>query len=379
MTYFYGHLFAAEPEIRAMFPAAMDGQRQRLYRALRRIAADRNDRELARYLTTLGRAHRKFGVRKEHYAAFRAAMQATVERFTPPGWSADAKDEWEGAVDRAIEIMVTAAEEDAAHAPAWWTAEVTSHELRTPQIAMLTLQPSEPFPYLAGQHLWVQTPRWPRLWRRYSIANAPRDDGSLTLHVRAVAGGLISTTLVHHLTPGDTLLLGPSGGRMTVDTESARPVLCLAGGTGLAPLKAIAEALTRAAETGKRRDIVLYHGARNQSELYDLPELRRMEGDYPWLNVITATSDEMAEGSTHGTIPDLAATTDWADRDVYISGPDAMIAKTVETLRAHGAHPELLRCDPAEETAWSLRRRHRPFGILCWPGGRPPEPRREFS
>ena len=87
-----------------------------------------------------------------------------------------------------------------------------------------------------------------------------------------------------------------------------------------------------------------------------------MEADYPCLNVITATSDEMAEGSMHGTIPALAAKTNWADRDVYISGPDAMIAKTVEALRAHGARPELLRYDPSEETVWSLRRRHRPFG-----------------
>jgi NAD(P)H-flavin reductase/hemoglobin-like flavoprotein len=350
MTYFYGHLFAAEPEISAMFPAAMDAQRQLLYRALRRIVTSRND-ELDRYLAELGRAHRKFGVREEHYAAFRTSMHAMVDRFAPPGWSADAKDEWEAAVEHAIEVMVTAAAEDAAHAPAWWTAEVTGHELRTPQVAVLTLQPSEPFPFLPGQHLWVQTPRWPRLWRRYSIANAPREDGSLTLHVRAVAGGLVSNTLVHHLTPGDTLLLGPPGGRMTADTESRRGVLCLAGGTGLAPLKAIAEAVARSAEPGKReRDIVLYHGARTQSELYDLSALRRMELDYPSLEVIAATSDEMAEGTEHGTISSLAARADWVDRDIYISGPDAMIVKTAEALQLSGARPELLRYDLPDET-----------------------------
>jgi NAD(P)H-flavin reductase/hemoglobin-like flavoprotein len=350
MTYFYGHLFAAEPEISAMFPAAMDAQRHLLYRALQRMVLSRNDGELDRYLAELGRAHRKFGVREEHYGAFRTSMHAMVDRFAPPGWSADAKDEWEAAVDHAIEVMVTAAEEDAAHAPAWWTAEVTSHELRTPQVAALTLQPSEPFPYLPGQHLWVQTPRWPRLWRRYSIANAPREDGSLTLHVRAVAGGLVSNTLVHHLKPGDALLLGPPGGRMTADTQARRGVLCLAGGTGLAPLKAIAEAVARSAEPGKRaRDIVLYHGARTQSELYDLGALRRMELDCPSLEVIAATSDEMAEGTEHGTISHLAARADWVDRDVYISGPDVMIVKTVEALRESGAPPDRLRYDLPDE------------------------------
>jgi hypothetical protein len=49
MTYFRGHLFAAEPEISAMFPAAIDTQRQRLYQALHAIAAGAGE-ELGRYL-----------------------------------------------------------------------------------------------------------------------------------------------------------------------------------------------------------------------------------------------------------------------------------------------------------------------------------------
>lgn len=341
MTYFYGRLFAAEPEIGAMFPAAMDGQRHRFYRALYRIVVTR-DEGLDDYLAELGRAHRKFGVRKEHYAAFRAALVAAASRFSGPG----AADDWLAAFDRAAEVMASAAEDDAARTPAWWTAEVTAHELRTPQLAVLTLQPGEPFPYLPGQHLWVQTPRWPRLWRRYSIANAPRADGSLTLHVRAVDGGLVSTTLVHHLTPGETLLLGPAGGGMTADTESCRPVLCLAGGTGLAPLKAIIEAVGRGAEPGgKRRDIVLYHGARTREGLYDLPALRAMELDYPWLEIVPATSGERADGAAYGTVPDLAARARWGGSDVYISGPDAMIAATAGALRELGADPALLHYD----------------------------------
>jgi NAD(P)H-flavin reductase/hemoglobin-like flavoprotein len=356
MTYFYAHLFSAEPEISAMFPAAMHSQRQRFYRALRRIVTLTDpaaEEELTRYLSELGRAHRKFGVRKEHYASFRTALRTTADRFTPRGapqrtgeaGESAAFADWEVAFDRAAEIMIGAAEKDAEDAPAWWTAEVTGHELRTPGIAVLTVQPSEPFRYQAGQHLTVQTPRWPRVWRRYSIANAPRDDGSLTLHVRAVAGGLVSNTLVHHTEPGDILLLGRAEGAMTAPTESdgrRRPVLCLAGGTGLAPLKAIAEAL---AGSGEPPEVVLYAGARTASELYDLPALRQMEMDRPWLEVIPATSQEMAEGTRHGTIPVLTRKARWQDRDVYISGPDAMIVKTVQVLRDEGAPVDLLHFD----------------------------------
>src|SRR5258708_22808828 len=73
MTYFYGHLFAAEPEIRGMFPAAMGIQHQRFYQALQ--SRDEG------YLEALGRAHRKFGVRGEHFPAFRAALLATCRQL----------------------------------------------------------------------------------------------------------------------------------------------------------------------------------------------------------------------------------------------------------------------------------------------------------
>ncbi len=74
-------------------------------------------------------------------------------------------------------------------APAYWTAEVVAGEQRQPGLAILTVAPDQPLPYLAGQHVTVQTPRWPRVWRPYSVANCPRDDGLMTFHVRAVPGG----------------------------------------------------------------------------------------------------------------------------------------------------------------------------------------------
>lgn len=341
MTYFYGHLFAAESEIRAMFPAAMDAQRQRLYRALCRILASEPG-QLIGDLAALGRAHRKYGVRKEHYDSFRTALQATFRRFAPDV-------QWEGSFDHATDAMITAAEQDAAKAPAWWTAEVTECETPVPHVAVLTLRPDVPLPYLPGQHITVQTPHWPRVWRRYSIANAPREDGTLTLHVRAVPGGLVSTSLLH-TKPGDTLVLGPAEGTMIADTESERDVLCLAGGTGLAPVKAIIEAITHANGLRKQRKIALYFGARTSYALYDMRALRAMELDHPRLQVVPVMSDQAAGlDSMHGTITDIAATTPWTKREVYISGPDAMIVSTVSALRDLGASPERLHYDLPRE------------------------------
>ena len=214
MTYFYSHLFASEPSARAMFPPAMDIQRIRFYQALRRVVSvSDNDGQLAAYLEGLGRAHRKFGVQKEHFDPVGQALAATWQRYAPEAWTDAAAAAWEDLFSRAAQLMISAAERDAEQAPPWWLAEIVAHEARSADLAVLTLQPSQPLPYLPGQHVSIQTPRWPRLWRHYSVANAPREDGTLTIHVRAVPGGLVSATLVHHVTVGDTLLLGRPPGR----------------------------------------------------------------------------------------------------------------------------------------------------------------------
>jgi ferredoxin-NADP reductase len=129
--------------------------------------------------------------------------------------------------------MTAAADED--QQPPWWIGEVVRHDLRGPNLAVLTIRPDQPLPYRPGQYLAVQVPRWPRVWRNFSIANAPRENGLVDLHVRAVPGGLVSGSLVHSMQPGDTLLLGQAEGEMTAPADPDTDLLCVAGGTGLPP------------------------------------------------------------------------------------------------------------------------------------------------
>jgi NAD(P)H-flavin reductase/hemoglobin-like flavoprotein len=346
MTYFYGQLFAMDTEIAAMFPAAMDVQRRRFFAALTRIAAGQDDpARLVPVLERLGRAHRKNGVTDRHFEVCRRALLATLHRFAAEGWDDAARASWDAAFDHVAAIMTRAAEQDAERSPAWWVCTVLRTELRAPGIAVLTLRPDEPLSYLPGQHVSVQTMHWPRLWRTYSIANAPRPDGTLSLHVRAAKGGMVSHALVHHVAAGDPLVLGAPAGPMTADTTSARDVLCLAGGTGLAPIKAIVEAITARPIAGRRREIALYFGTRRHRDLYDLAGLRELELSYPWLQVIPAVSAEPPHDVMHGTVPELAAGASWQGRDIYISGPDEMIVKTVRVLRDLGAPADLIHYD----------------------------------
>jgi hypothetical protein len=82
-------------------------------------------------------------------------------------------------------------------------------------------------------------------------------------------------------------------------------------------------------------------------DLYDLAALQEMELLYRWLQVIPAVSDEPAHdhGTMYGTVPELAAKATWADREIYISGPDHMIVKTARVLRERGAPDRLIHYD----------------------------------
>ncbi|KAB2352664.1 globin domain-containing protein [Actinomadura rudentiformis] len=342
-AYFYGRLFAENPRLRAMFPPAMDIQRDRLFHALTKIVWSLDSPgTLAGYLSQLGRDHRKFGVLREHYPAVGAALIATLRKFSDE-WTPDVEAAWTAAYQEASSLMLAAADEDAEHTPPWWVAEVHDHDRRSHDLAVLTLRPAQQLPFTAGQYLTVQTARWPRVWRPYSIANAPRSDGMVRLHVRALPGGWVSGSLVRHTTSGDSLLLGPALGSMTLDPESDRDLLLIAGGTGLAPLKALAEQVIM---SGRHRNIQLLVGARAERDLYDLPDLRLLESSYPWLEVIPVLSEEPGYDGMRGQIPDvLSRFHDWQDHDVYVSGPTEMIRSSVGELQRLGVPPARIRHD----------------------------------
>ncbi|GAA1574843.1 FAD-binding oxidoreductase [Actinomadura kijaniata] len=348
-AYFYGRLFAENPRLRALFPPAMDLQRDRLFHALTRIVWSLDSPEtLSAYLGQLGRDHRKFGVLREHYPAVGDALIATLRRFAADEWTPEAEAAWREAYRTAAAIMVDSAEQDAAQSPPWWVAEVVEHDRRAPDLAVITLRTAQPLPYRAGQYVTVQTARWPRVWRPYSIANAPRSDGLLRLHVRAVPGGWVSGALVRHTRQGDTVSLGPAMGTMTLDPDGDRDLLLVAGGTGLSPLKAIAEQVIMA---GRRRDVHLVVGARTERDLYDLPDLRLLESSYPSLRVVPVLSDEPDSDGPRGPVSDaLERLHDWDGHDAYVSGPADMIRRTVGELQRLGmplerVHHDLLEAD----------------------------------
>jgi NAD(P)H-flavin reductase/hemoglobin-like flavoprotein len=349
MEHFYARLFVCYPEIRSMFPHAMHEHMERVFDALARIIwrIDNPD-SLMDYLSRLGRGHRKFGVKERHYEPFLTVLAETVRHFNGHNWTAKTQAAWDAALGRVSSAMLAAAERDAALQPPWWVGEVVQHDQRQPDLAVLTIKPDQPLQYTPGQYVAVQVPRWPRVWRNFSIANAPRENGLIDLHVRGVRGGMVSGSLVHNTQSGDTLLLGQACGEMAASADQFAPLLCIAGGTGLAPIKAIIEGVINSSKPGCRREIVLFVGARSQEDLYDLRDLRVLEWIYSALTVIPVVSQREEFDGVNGSLPDVAARYAKCDgREIFVSGPELMVKRTVALL-ADRVRPGQIRYDPPD-------------------------------
>jgi NAD(P)H-flavin reductase/hemoglobin-like flavoprotein len=348
--FFYSHLFLSHPELRNMFPVSMSAQRDRLLHALGRIVCDvGNVDSLVPFLKDLGRDHRKFGVTPEHYPMVGASLIAALAHFAGPAWTEEVAADWIAAYRLLCSVMMDAATEDERHSPPWWDATIVGYERRALDIAVLRVSPHQPLPYQPGQSVAVETALRPRLWRLFSMANAPRPDGTIDFHVKIIDGGQVSTVLGRDPGIGASLRLGPPVGTLTVDLGSRRSIVMAAGGTGLAPIKAMIEQLG-----GQQPPAVhLFFGARTASELYDLPDLEKLAARSPWLTVTTAVSQDPGyPGSTihhatqavyqaeRGTIADvLARHGTWRDHDAYVCGSSAMVAATTSRLAALGTPP----------------------------------------
>ncbi|MBO0839699.1 MAG: hypothetical protein J2O49_02630 [Sciscionella sp.] len=107
VRYFYAHLFTAHPEVRPMFPADMEPQRDRLFAALTTIVGRVRDLpRLADYLTALGASHqRRFNLRPEHFDAVGASLIATLKFLAGPTWSEAEEKTWLAAYTLIAEVM----------------------------------------------------------------------------------------------------------------------------------------------------------------------------------------------------------------------------------------------------------------------------------
>ena len=188
----------------------------------------------------------------------------------------------------------------------------------------LKLPPHEKFEFLAGQYLDFLLRDGRR--RSFSMANPPLSDSVIELHIRKVPGGYFTTQVFDEMKEKDMLRIqGPFGTFLLRDND--RPVIMIAGGTGLAPLKSMLEVVR---DKGSNRPIHFYWGARSARDLYFDEQLQQWIDELDCLKYTAVLSEPEdsdnwlgATGWVHEKVmqdfPDLEGF------DVYASGPPPMV------------------------------------------------------
>ncbi|KJF69316.1 2Fe-2S iron-sulfur cluster-binding protein [Rhizobium nepotum] len=217
-----------------------------------------------------------------------------------------------------------------------------THDIK---LIRIRLNDREQFTFKAGQYVRLLYPDCSP--RDYSIASRI-DEDLIEFHIRHVPGGVTSGRIFTLARAGDPVtLVGPFGSSYLREKHCG-PILGIAGGSGLAPVKAVVEAaLASGLATGRERPVHVYFGARAQRDLYMVDCFEELAARHGNLSFVPVLSNEEHAQMRCGYVGSAVAD-DFDDLDgwkAYLAGPPAMIEATVPQLVARGIRPADIHAD----------------------------------
>ncbi len=233
-----------------------------------------------------------------------------------------------------------------------FTARVARMRDLTHDIKEVTLDLVEPasIELTAGKFIQLQTPEYELtdepVYRAYSVSSSPSVSNQVELEIRRVSNGICTTFVHKYMKEGDEIIFnGPYGDFYLRDT--ARDVVCIAGGSGMAPLKAI---LLDMAEKKINRKVRYFFGAVTRRDLFLVDEMKALEKELPDFKFIPALSAPLPEDKWDG---ETGLITDVLDRhletgdnlEAYLCGSPGMIDACVNVLKKNGVPGELIYYD----------------------------------
>lgn len=229
-------------------------------------------------------------------------------------------------------------------APDYHSATIMSLEPLCHDVTHLVLQiPSaDEVRFHPGQYLNVMLDDG--MPRSFSMASPPRGE-LFDLHIRRVPGGRFTEKLYGGYQVGDRLDVELPLGEFRHQAQSDKPLLMVAGGTGLAPIKSIIESLL---DKGDCPEIVLYWGVRQQRDLYLDALLRdwaRSLPNFSYIPVLSSADEgwQGRRGYVHKAI--IEDHGDLSRFDAYLCGPPPMIASAKEAFLRMGIDADSIFAD----------------------------------
>lgn len=201
---------------------------------------------------------------------------------------------------------------------------VAEAEHVTENIRILKIAPMDGaiFDWRAGQYASFQFSGCEP--RDFSIANTS-DAGLIELHVRRSGSGGASDAICDDVKVGDAVFVDGPYGASYFRARHQGPIVAIAGGTGLAPMKSIVEG---ALSTGFRKDIHLYFGVRDASEIYLERHLIGLTREHPNFRFITVVADKTDNSGRRRGLVGEAVAADFQllyGHQIYLAGPPAMV------------------------------------------------------
>jgi CDP-4-dehydro-6-deoxyglucose reductase len=229
-----------------------------------------------------------------------------------------------------------------AHGPDPWvaTSERAPYRVQairpcTPTIVELRLAPpAEPLAYCPGQYVLLEDDQGAIAPRSYSIANAPRPGGVISLLITRVPGGQAGTWVHERLAIGEQVRVSGPYGTFVDDPASTAPVVFLAAGSGLAPIRALLEA---AVAMPRHPALTLVFSARGEADLIDREDfarLQRREPRFRFIRTLTREAGPPPRGRIPGTLATLVG--DLGDHDVFVAGAPGFVTACAAAAEALG-------------------------------------------
>ncbi|MBS1182278.1 MAG: ascD [Proteobacteria bacterium] len=221
-------------------------------------------------------------------------------------------------------------------APARHNALIRMAEPLCDGVTRLLLELPEPVAedYRPGQYLDILLDGEAR--RSFSLAALP-DGNAVELHVRTIAGGRFTDGLLPRLAAGDRLAVELPRGIFHYRPEDFRPLLMLATGTGIAPMRAIVQSVL--SEPG-HPPVALYWGGRTEADLYLDAEFRRLtetDADFTYVPVLSRASTRWSGRRGHVQEAAVADIDDLSEVAAYLCGSPLMVTSARALLIAEGA------------------------------------------
>jgi len=204
-----------------------------------------------------------------------------------------------------------------------------THDIKRLRLAVMA---GGPFDFSAGQFASVTFAGCPP--RDYSMANLPGEP-VLEFHVRRTVGGATSAYVGDQLKVGDTVRVEGPFGTSYLREAHRGPIIAVAGGSGLAPVKAIVE---RALQHNLPQHIYLYFGVRTERDLYLHDHFDRLAERHPNLHFTPVLSEGNGAGRRHGLVHEAVAQ-DFDEFDgckAYLAGPPVMVEAATQLFVDRG-------------------------------------------